>query len=102
MLKLYGTGTCPGCREAKANLDFYGIEYEYVDILESMANLKEFLKIRDNSNLYDEVKKNNRIGIPTFKEDDTVFIDWESYLNKQGKSVIDFTSVEACGIDGKC
>ncbi|MDO5725825.1 MAG: glutaredoxin [Tissierellia bacterium] len=40
------------------------IEFEYIDILESLPNLKKFLHIRDNSKKFDEVKKNGRIGIP--------------------------------------
>lgn len=40
------------------------IEFRYVDITESMFNLKRFLKYRDNNEAFDEIKRKNRVGIP--------------------------------------
>ncbi|MFA5523445.1 MAG: glutaredoxin [Tissierellales bacterium] len=40
------------------------IEFIYLDITENMLNLKSFLKFRDNSPRFDEVKKAGRVGIP--------------------------------------
>ncbi len=40
------------------------INYLYLDITESMLNLKKFLKIRDNYEIFDEIRTNNRVGIP--------------------------------------
>ncbi|MBR4143607.1 MAG: glutaredoxin, partial [Firmicutes bacterium] len=48
MYKIYGSPLCPDCRECKANFDAHGIAYEEVDMTASMANLKEFLKLRDS------------------------------------------------------
>ncbi len=36
----------------------------YLDISESMMNLKRFLKYRDYSQEFDEIKKNGSIGLP--------------------------------------
>ena len=47
MFRIYGSPQCPDCRECKANFDANKVAYKYVDINESMANLKAFLKLRD-------------------------------------------------------
>ncbi len=80
-MKFYGTHLCPDCEEAQAMLDEKQIPYEYINITESTANLKEFLKIRDNSGLFREVKENGGIGIPCFvKEDGTITLCTEDVL----------------------
>lgn len=48
----------------KEFLSEHNIEFRYVDITESMFNLKRFLKYRDNNEVFDEIKRKNRIGIP--------------------------------------
>jgi len=40
------------------------ITHVYLDITESMANLKSFLKLRDSRPEFDEIKKRGSIGIP--------------------------------------
>lgn len=40
------------------------VDYEYVEIMDSLANLKSFFKYRDNRPEFDEVKKEGRVGIP--------------------------------------
>lgn len=41
-----------------------GIEFEYVDITDSMRNLKIYLRLRDTRPEFDEIKKIGRVGIP--------------------------------------
>ena len=78
MLKVYGSHLCSGCREAKEKLDNEGIEYEFLDITENLSYLKEFLKFRDNLDIYDEMKEIGRIGIPTFVYDDgTISLEYK-------------------------
>ncbi len=48
----------------KEDLSKKNINYEYINILESMANLKEYLYFRDNNELFDEYKANQKLGIP--------------------------------------
>lgn len=62
---LYGEKDCPGCLEAKKELDAAGISYEFHDLAE-VKNLKAFLELRDNLDIYDEVKAAGKVGIPTF------------------------------------
>lgn len=78
MLKVYGSHLCPGCRKAQENLNHAGIEYEFLDITENLAYLKEFLKYRDSLDIYESIKEIGRIGIPTFVYDDgTVSLEYK-------------------------
>ena len=81
MLKIYGSMLCPDCVECREDLDKAGVEYEYLEFSENLRNLKEFLKIRDASALFDEVRERGSIGIPCIVEEDgTVCLDWEKYM----------------------
>ena len=48
MIKVYGNLNCPYCVVLKENLDRNKIEYEFIDVLESLGNLAAFLKLRDS------------------------------------------------------
>ncbi len=41
-----------------------GIDFEYIEITDSMRNLKIYLKLRDTRPEFDEIKKAGRVGIP--------------------------------------
>ena len=41
-----------------------GINFEYIDITDSMRNLKIYLKLRDTMAEFDEIKKVGRVGVP--------------------------------------
>lgn len=85
MLVIYGSKLCPDCVIFKKNCDMYGIEYEFRDITESLPFMKEFLKIRDENAVFDEVKKNGSIGIPAVvTEDGKVTLDWEKVISDKG------------------
>ena len=53
-----------------------GIEFEYVDMTASMSNLKAFLKYRDSSPVFVEVKARGAVGVPStvINEGETVLI----------------------------
>lgn len=40
------------------------INFEYIDITDSMRNLKIYLKLRDTRPEFGEIKKAGRVGIP--------------------------------------
>lgn len=48
----------------KEFLSKHSIEFRYVDITENMFNLKQFLKYRDRSEAFDDIKRKNRVGLP--------------------------------------
>ena len=61
---LFGSKHWQGCGFMNEFLSENGINYSYLDITESIFNLKTFLKYRDNKPEFDEIKKDKRVGIP--------------------------------------
>ena len=83
MLKIYGSMQCPDCVECRNDLDAAGVVYEYLDLAESLKNLKEFLVIRDQNPEFIEIKKEGKIGIPCIVEEDgAVKLDWSCYVSQ--------------------
>ena len=83
MLKVYESEMCPDCIECKYNLDRNNIEYDNIDITKSLNGLKEFLKLRDKDEVFDDAKDNGYIGIPALVTDDgKLTLDWESYFTQ--------------------
>ena len=81
MIKIYGSMLCPDCVKCREDLDQAGIAYEYLDFADSLLHLKEFLKIRESSPLFAEVKTSGGIGIPCIvKEDGNVTLDWTELM----------------------
>ncbi|EKA93877.1 glutaredoxin domain-containing protein [Fusobacterium periodonticum] len=74
MPKVYGSMLCPDCVEAKEYFEKVNYKYEFVNITESIKNLKEFLALRDNRKEFEEVKKLGYIGIPAILTDDNKII----------------------------
>ncbi|HCJ68713.1 MAG: glutaredoxin [Corynebacterium casei] len=69
-MKFYGSTECSRCRAAIEELKEAGAEYEFIDVIGSKDNLKEFLQLRDSSSLFDVARQEDRIGIPAFIKDD--------------------------------
>ena len=81
MLKVYGMMICPDCASCREEFDKAGIAYESLDFAEATKNLKEFLKLRDASPLFQEAKEAGNIGIPCIlKEDGSLTLDYEEFL----------------------
>lgn len=96
-MKLYGSEIHSSCVLAKSIFDEKNIPYTYIDITECTTNLKEFLSIRDNNNLYDNVKVaarfvyqllyfDSRIGIYLYKLNFQDII--ENFVEKKKKITI--------------
>ena len=83
MLKIYGSMLCPDCVQCREDLDKAGVEYDYLDFSESLKNLKEFLVLRDNNAVFEDVRKDGRIGIPCLvNEDGNVSLSWDEYVSQ--------------------
>lgn len=81
MIKIYGSKLCPECVRCREELDRAHVPYEYLEFSEKLANLKEFLKIRDGNPLFDEVRANGKIGIPCIvREDGSITFSWDEFL----------------------
>ena len=74
-IKLYGSQHWPGCPGVKEALLQRNVAFEYIEITDSMKNLKEFLKIRDKSDDFKIVRRVHSVGIPM------LLIDGEVHLN---------------------
>ena len=75
MIKIYGMSTCPDCtyveEQVKGNE-----QYEVIDIGAHVRNLKEFLRLRDKSPVFDAMKRVGAVGIPCFVlEDGTITLN---------------------------
>lgn len=63
-ITVFASPLCPDCPPFIDYLNKNHINYDYIDITESMGNLKIFLKFRDENPFFDEVKSNGYVGIP--------------------------------------
>lgn len=80
-MKFFGSKLCEDCRQAMIRLDEAGVEYDFIDINESLDNLKEFLKLRDSEDKFADRKKCGVIGIPCYILDDmTVTFDTDRVI----------------------
>ena len=81
MLKVYGMKICPDTVECLEALTKAGIQLEYLDFADKTANLKEFLKLRDGSPLFDAVRQAGNIGIPCIqREDGSITLNWQDVM----------------------
>lgn len=81
MLKIFGSMLCKDCVECVEDLKKANVEFEFLDFADSLLNLKEFLKIRDENPLFDAVREKGSIGIPAIvKEDGSVTLDWAEFF----------------------
>lgn len=81
MLKIYGSPLCPDCVKCKMELEEAGVAFLYLDIGEKLLYLKQFLKIRDENQLFEPIRQRGQIGIPCIlKEDGSVTFEWDEFL----------------------
>lgn len=69
----------------KEFLSHHNVSFTYIDMTDSMMNLKAFLKYRDAHPAFEEVRKAGRVGLPC-----TVINDGEKIIFGQP----DLTEVE--------
>lgn len=81
MITIYGMKICPHCIEAMEKLDEKKIEYEFLDFSDKTENLKKFLKIRDTNEIFNEIRGEEKIGIPCFVLDDgMITLDFDKMM----------------------
>lgn len=64
-LTVFGSPIWPECEPLRELLLKNNIEFEYIDITESIKNLKTFLTLRDSNPYFDKIKEKGSVGIPT-------------------------------------
>jgi glutaredoxin-related protein len=81
MLKIYGSLLCPDCIRCKEDLTTAGVAFTYLDFSKNLLWLKEFLQMRDQEPVFEEVRSAGKIGIPCIvAEDGTVHLSWEQFM----------------------
>lgn len=93
MIKVYGLPTCPDCDAVHAQMEGKEDSYQFIDIGSHVRYLKEFIRMRDSSPVFDEARKNGSIGIPAF-----VFEDGHISLNPEDAG-LSSTDAPACSIE---
>lgn len=76
---VFGSKHWPGCEPAKEYLSKKNIKFAYLDITESIFNLKKFLKYRDNYKEFKEIKETGSVGIPciVINNGEEIIFDYE-------------------------
>lgn len=76
-----GSHLCPDTLYALNRLSEADVEMEYKDLSSSLADLKVYLALRQDSPIYADIRANGGIGIPCFLlEDGTVTRDLNEVL----------------------
>jgi glutaredoxin-related protein len=65
-VKMYGTTLCSDTLAAINLFEERNVSVDFRNISEDLTFLKEFLSLRDNSPVFEEIRKNGGIGIPCF------------------------------------
>ena len=77
MIKVYTMETCPDCINVHLQIKDND-NFKVIDIGKDVKNLKEFIRLRDNNQIFAECKANGSIGIPCFvKEDGSITLNVE-------------------------
>ncbi|WP_213818831.1 hypothetical protein [Garciella nitratireducens] len=75
-MMVYGSYLCSSCIEMQEYFETHSIDYTFYDITLDLQALKRFLKLREESPIFDEVKKEGKIGIPTIIIGEEMILDF--------------------------
>lgn len=82
-IKYYGSHLWPECPPLKALLLEKNIPFEYIEITDSIGNLKEFLRLRDTMKGFQLAKRSHSVGVPALVIGDEVILNITSkVINK--------------------
>ena len=88
--------SCPDCDYVEKQVEGND-NYEIIDIGQHVKHLKDFLHLRDNNPVFDDVRKMGAVGIPCFLlEDGTVSLSPED-AGLHSRTIAEGAS---CNIDG--
>ena len=79
---LYGSMKCPDCPPTIDFLNTNNIPFSFVEILESMENLKIFLTIRDEQDALKPARDGHFVGIPCifWKKNGSILLRYRALL----------------------
>ena len=94
MIKIYGLPTCPYCDYIYEQIKGREDEFEYINIGKNISNLSKFMRLRDNSPIFDNCKKIGDVGIPAF-----VFDDGKVSIKPEDAGLKEYSSSSSCSLD---
>ena len=94
MIKIYGMPTCPYCDYVHEQIKGREDEFEYIDISKHIRNLSAFMRLRDNSPVFDHCKEIGDVGVPAF-----IFEDGRISIDPADAGLIEYGSEIVCSIE---
>ena len=101
MITFYGSKICIDCRNTLAILKARKLEsqFQFVDITENTTNMKAFLTLRDQEDVFAAVREGENgqsfIGIPAFvREDGTITLNFDEALSWLGEPAVREEEIE--------
>lgn len=80
-ITVIGSHLCPDTLYAVNRLVEAGVEVDFQDLLSCHAALRNYLHIRETSDLYAEIRGTQRLGVPCFqREDGSMTLDLNEIL----------------------
>lgn len=74
-IMFYGSHLWPECPPLRALLLEKNIPFEYIEITDSIGNLKEFLRLRDTMKGFQLAKRSHSVGVPALIIGDEVILN---------------------------
>lgn len=81
----YGLKICPDCRNFIHLNESRRLGVIFIDISDSTMVMKDFFKLRDNLEIFKDVRANSGIGIPCFVDGERATLDENEALSWLGQ-----------------
>ena len=94
MVKIYGLPTCPYCDYIHEQVKGRENEFEYINIGEHIRYLSAFMRLRDQSPVFDHCKEIGDVGVPAF-----VFEDGRVSIDPADAGLIEYGTPNACSVE---
>lgn len=84
MITVYGTLICKDCMAMKIVFEKLNVNYRHIDIAEKIEDLRDFMRMRDTDEFFQEVREKGNVGIPFFTKGDQKSLDINEALSWEG------------------
>lgn len=74
-MKVYGADICIDCRNFKHINESRNLHLKYINITDNTSVLKEFLALRDHSDVFRACRETGGIGVPCFVDGERITLD---------------------------
>lgn len=94
MITVYGTLICKDCMAMKIVFEKLNVNYRHINITEKSVDLREFMRMRDKDEFFQEIRENGKVGIPFFTKGDQKSFDINEALSWEGLEPISQMELE--------